>query len=242
MARVPLTIDLADPTTGLAVPGATVTVKTTSGANAALYAARTGGGTSANPLTTDSTGLASCWVDRGLYRLVFAGGVTRPDEWWAAPATDDDEIDLAWFGPLGATGLVRAYHNTAVNLSSGDVVEWDHEDFDVSSWFDTTTGRLTPPVACYLHLTTFVTANVALTAGNYWIAEIRKNGAIELPGTTTFQGSSGTTPTSMASGPVKADGVSDYFDVVVSHNQGSAVALDITRTHSFFSGHLIGLQ
>lgn len=108
MARVPLTIDLADPATGNAVSGATCTVKDVAGANATLYAARTGPTNVANPLITNSSGMAQCWVDRGLYRLVFGGGVTRPDEWFAAAATDNAEIDTAWASAIPADDSIVA--------------------------------------------------------------------------------------------------------------------------------------
>lgn len=98
--RGQLTIDLADPATGNAVAGATATVKKVDGSNATIFAARTGGGTTANPLVTNSSGTAQGWLDRGLYRIVYAGGVTRPDEWINIAPTDDGEIDTLWL-PAG---------------------------------------------------------------------------------------------------------------------------------------------
>lgn len=118
MARVPLTIDLASPTTGLAVVGGTVTVKIADTlANATLYAGRTGPAQVANPLVSDANGMASCWVDRDLYKLVYGGGVVRPDEYWGAAATADGEIDADWLG--GVTGGMTYYATTAAFLAAG---------------------------------------------------------------------------------------------------------------------------
>lgn len=97
MARVPLNIDLTD-NAGNVVAGATATVKTTTGANAILYTARTGPTTIANPLVTDANGRGQCWVDRGLYQIVYGGGIVRAPDWWAAGAADDREIDANWLG------------------------------------------------------------------------------------------------------------------------------------------------
>lgn len=108
--RSQLTIDLASKTNGLPVAGATVTVKKVDGTNATLYAGSTGGTTVTNPITSDANGFGQAWLDRGKYRLVYGGGITRADEWIDASPGDDGAVDAVWGSALspGSSGLLSA--------------------------------------------------------------------------------------------------------------------------------------
>jgi hypothetical protein len=93
--RVPITvIDLA----GNAVNGAAVHVKLrSSGASATVYQNETGPTTVTNPLSTDSAGRVSGWVERGAYKADVSGtGISSyTQEFEAAPA-ENRTVDSLW--------------------------------------------------------------------------------------------------------------------------------------------------
>lgn len=92
MSRIPIKANSVDPATGNAVSGVSVTVKNSlTASNVTVYSAQTGGSTVANPFTTDASGRAFYWVDRGPIQLDYAGaGITAFSEWAGdlADATD----------------------------------------------------------------------------------------------------------------------------------------------------------
>lgn len=138
-------------------------------------------------------------------------------------------------------GSFRAYRGAALNAATGAVIPFDNEDFDVASWFDVTTGRFTPQVAGYYALTAVLTAGASMAAEAIWQAELRKNGAMEAIGVSPTQGAGGgLRMSSLAQAVVAANGTTDYFDVVVFHTAGAAVAVSTSRSETFFCGHLIG--
>ena len=101
MARVKIPIVVID-ANGNAVPGASVHVKLrSSGATAIAYQNETGGTTVPNPLSTDSMGRLTSWVDRGAYRAEITGSTIDPyvEAFEAAPASDDS-IDEAWLADI----------------------------------------------------------------------------------------------------------------------------------------------
>lgn len=150
----------------------------------------------------------------------------------------EEAHDLADAGG-GLSAIFRAYRNTPGNVTTGQVVVFDAESFDTQGWYNPATGRFTPQVAGYYRLSTTVMSNSTLTADNYYIARIRKNGADVATGPPTFQRGSATTPASSATDVVFANGTTDYFDVGVYHNQGVAFPLAGASVYTYFAGELI---
>jgi hypothetical protein len=140
-----------------------------------------------------------------------------------------------------AVGGFRAYRNAAQSRTTGQVVEFDTESFDYSGWFDVTTnvGRFTPLIAGIYDFSWAVQAGVAITADQFWVALLRKNGTACSTGSITFQrGTAGVR--SVGSDRQVANGTTDYFDVEIVHNTGASTALSATSAGTYFSGHYVG--
>lgn len=146
----------------------------------------------------------------------------------------------------GSTGLAKgsfsSYRNAALSLATGAVVTFDAEEWDVSGWHDITTnkGRFTPLVAGYYRLSAGVRAGAALTTtAKFWAASIYKNGASAKLGDIAT-GSTGTAPQGIVDGIVKANGTTDYFEIVLAHNEVGSIALTVGADQTYFQGELIG--
>lgn len=103
--EIPITVLGPD---GRPLAGAAVTVRTRpGGATATVYAAETGGATAPNPLTTNTQGQVTGWVDRGAYEATIsaAGLTTYVEPFDSAPAADR-AVDDAWlnYGALVPIG------------------------------------------------------------------------------------------------------------------------------------------
>jgi hypothetical protein len=87
-----------------------------------------------------------------------------------------------------------------------------------------------------------VSANAGvLSADEYLFGCLRKNGTIIGQGQFAFQRGAAISPNSVGTMNVQANGTTDYFDVIVAHNHGSAIAFAVggtTVTH--FDGEFIG--
>lgn len=145
----------------------------------------------------------------------------------------------------GVTGLARGafgvYRNAAVSLTNGSVVPFDTEDFDFSGWHDTVTniGRYTPQVAGAYRLSWSVTSNAAITADNWWQANLHKNGTLHKAGNICFQRGV-VSVASVGSHAVQANGTTDFFTVVITHNVGATTAISPGVAGTYFGGELIG--
>lgn len=106
MARAPFTLTVLN-ASGDAVNGASVTVRKRADSSlATVYSAETGGGTASNPLTTDSVGRVTAWLERGAYRLDVSGaGVTAYSVNFDAAPAADGAVDATWLAaaalPIG---------------------------------------------------------------------------------------------------------------------------------------------
>lgn len=156
---------------------------------------------------------------------------TDYDSGWTTPATG---------GTPTATGAFSAYRSTAVSNATATVVVYNTELFDVSSWFNNTTGIYTPLTAGYYLLSAGVWANTALTASAWWQCRLQKNGTDLHAGNVEYQAGTVQTPLTTGSWVVQANGSTDNFKITISHNQGVAVALAVGTVGTFFQGHLIG--
>jgi hypothetical protein len=148
----------------------------------------------------------------------------------------------------GATGLAKgsfsAYRTAALALTTASVVPFDTEEWDVSGWHDTVTniGRFTPLVAGVYRLSWMVHASGALTVNNWWKASLRKNGVLAKPGNVAWQVTTAALINSGGTADVQANGTTDFFDVIIEHNQGAGVAAGISpaATTTYFQGELVG--
>jgi hypothetical protein len=146
----------------------------------------------------------------------------------------------------GATGLAigafSAYRNAAISITTGSIVPFDTEEWDVSGWHDTATnvGRFTPQVAGYYRLSWMVHAGGPLAVNNWWKASLRKNGVLAKGGSVAWQVTTAALINSTGTAIVQANGTTDFFDVVVDHNQGVASAISPASATTYFQGELIG--
>lgn len=142
-----------------------------------------------------------------------------------------------------AKGTFSAYRNAALTLATNNVAVFDAEEFDVSGWYDTTTGRYMPLAAGYFRLSWVMTASIAWTATAYLSTVLRKNGVAFKFAPVVYQ--AGTTLPVVGGGTaiVSANGSTDYFEVEVRHNQGGSPAFISGASgpsSTYFQGELIG--
>jgi len=133
----------------------------------------------------------------------------------------------------------RAYQSSTQAVSAGadTLVNFQTEDFDTGSAYDTSTMRFTPQTAgkYYLHM------NVEVTSANdgaFVVGYIVKNGTLSA-GSYSRQGSTGSN-TAQVSTILSANGSSDYFEAKIY----SSTAEDLANTSrgTFFEGYkLIGV-
>jgi hypothetical protein len=143
-----------------------------------------------------------------------------------------------------AVGGFRAYRNAAQSRTTGQIVNFDTEVYDYSGWLDVTTnvGRFTPLIAGIYRFSWRVSVNGAteLAADNYFRANLFKNGAINAYGQIAYQRGTAASVGSVGSVNVEANGSTDYFEISVDHNKGSAAALDPQSTTTWFCGEYVG--
>lgn len=97
MARVRVPITVID-NSGNGVNGAAVHVKhRLSGLTATVYQAETGPTTISNPMSTDSSGRVTGWVERGAYNADISGtGISNYTQPFDAAAAENRSVDGLW--------------------------------------------------------------------------------------------------------------------------------------------------
>lgn len=138
-----------------------------------------------------------------------------------------------------AIGAFHAYRNAALTTGAGPgpmaQIVLDAEVFDVSSWFDLTTGRYTPLLAGYYQ---FSWAVGGVGAGGTYYTALFKNAVLTLLGSRT--GADANTPgASTGSGIVVANGATDYFDLRVYPNSG-ATTINPAASATYLAGGMLG--
>lgn len=140
-----------------------------------------------------------------------------------------------------AKGVFNAYRNAAYSVTSNTNLVFDTELFDVSGWFDPTTGRYTPQVAGYYQLSWTVNALNGQGTDMAWLTFIRKSGTTLIAsGTPGVQRGSATGAGSGGSAVVVANGSTDYFEINVQHSLGVSAGIQPGQQWTYFCGHLIG--
>jgi hypothetical protein len=134
----------------------------------------------------------------------------------------------------------RGYRTAALALATNGVVAFDTEEKDSQGWFDTTTGAFTPQRAGTYRFSWAVRANVPITADNFWIAYLAKNAGLTRGGLLAFQRAA-TALNSVGSANLDANGTTDAFTVVIQHNNGGTVAINVGNSlFTFFDGEWVG--
>jgi microcystin-dependent protein len=118
-AKIPITVLGSD---GRPLAAASVTVRKRSDASTAtVYSAETGGGTLANPLTTDAQGRVGGWCEREGYDLIVTGsGISTYTEAWDAAPARAGGIDEPWL----ADDVVIARVLATFGLPIGAILEY----------------------------------------------------------------------------------------------------------------------
>lgn len=111
---------------GNAISGAEVQVNVTGGGAATVYAAKTGGTTVTNPVTTNSAGRATGWLDRGSYDLEISadGYETWTVEYDSVPGVDGG-LDTAALANLAVTTAKLADAGVTTAKLADDAVTAD---------------------------------------------------------------------------------------------------------------------
>lgn len=146
----------------------------------------------------------------------------------------------------GSTGLAKgafsAYRNAAQTVATAGLVGFDTDSgtgFDVSGWYDTSTGLYTPQRAGYYRLSTSVASSAAQAADVFWQVSLRKNGVELQRGPIAYQ--RGTQPV-QAGGTwiVQANGSTDAFSIILLHNNGGTPNIGTGLLVTYFQGEFVG--
>lgn len=144
-------------------------------------------------------------------------------------------------GVLERTCLFSVYLSADVVLADGGVVvPFNAEEFNVNSWLDISTnkGRLTPQVAGYYRLSASIGKLTSLGAGALWRVSLLKNTTgLKRYGQPLIGATSN--PSSIGTWLVEANGVDDYFEIVVDGPAG-AYTVDSQSSATYFQGELAG--
>lgn len=99
----------------------------------------------------------------------------------------------------------------SITASTWTKVQFQTEEFDTASAFDSTTNyRFTPQVAGYYQINAAVSSNVSALI--FFAAAIYKNGSLYKQGS-SYSTTTGVTPTAMVSGLIYLNGSTDYVEI-----------------------------
>lgn len=141
-----------------------------------------------------------------------------------------------------AAGTFKGYNNSGSSITSGAVVPMPSEDYDVSGWFDPSTGRYTPQVrGIYEFKAQVQLLAMGSTGAPQWLQlALSRNGATHSWGGVFWDFGVGGAATVTAQ--AIANGTTDYFTPLLSHNHGSAMSLlsGSGNIMNYFEGYMIG--
>lgn len=141
-----------------------------------------------------------------------------------------------------AQGLFSVYRAAALSAlqAAANVgvfeVAFDTEEFDVSAWHDTSTGRFTPQVPGYYRLNARASASASTDID--FAVNLLKNGTIYKRGPTAHPLDPANPKGSMVTALVLLNGTTDYVSVGVYHNGTGSLALDVGASFLYFQGEL----
>lgn len=143
-------------------------------------------------------------------------------------------------GGLTNTPAFKAYNGSSqtISTSTTTTIQANTEFYDTDGYYNTSTYRFTPLVSGKYFL--FAIAKLGLASGNYFENKIYKNGATQVLRNVNHV-SAGVDILNIVSGVVEANGTTDYFTWLISHNYGSDRTFDSESNTSFWGGFkLIG--
>lgn len=139
---------------------------------------------------------------------------------------------------LKNTPAFKAYNgsNQTISTSSSTTIQANTEFYDTDGYYDTSTYRFTPLVSGKYFL--FAIGKLGLSSGNYFESKIYKNNSTQVLRNVVHV-SAGVDILNIVSGVVEANGTTDYFTWLISHNYGSDRTLDSENNTSFWGGYKI---
>lgn len=141
--------------------------------------------------------------------------------------------------PSQAVGSFSAYRNSALSISTGGAITFDTEEWDVSSWFDTSTGVFTPQLAGYYRLNAFCIFPHTITSAQSWQVVIQKNAGDHRY--LILDTNNSVEPRSGGTCLVVANGTTDAFKVVGYHSlAGSQSIAAGGQASNYFQGEFVG--
>jgi len=157
-----------------------------------------------------------------------------------------DQLYEALDGALDETnlavpkGIVAAHRSTDMVRVNGEQIVFNAETFDVSGWYDTTTGLYTPLVAGYYRISWNVRSrDLPASDAIFWESQLAKNGAAVARGSSAV-GNGFATLSSPGSALVVANGTTDYFSVAIFHNDGGGMNIATGAHLTYFHAELVG--
>jgi len=183
-------------------------------------------GLAAGGLPDDSINLA----DLSATGTASSSTFLRGDNSWAAAASN---------GITGPSFRVSRNSGTQdVATSTATLVEFNLEDYDSASAWNTSTHRFTPQVAGWYQFNGQITLNTGSTACVLQ-AGLYKNGT-EVRWSQQHSGGQAIDHTLQVTSQIEVNGSSDYIDIRVWQNHGSTIGI-VERTNkvTFFEGFLV---
>ena len=188
---------------------------------------------SINASTSGAGGVITTADNTGILQLQ-AGGTTIATVSSTGLALNTGNITL----PSGAAPAFSAYQSSAQSISHNSFtkVQFQTENFDTNSNFDSTTNyRFTPTVAGYY----FVDARTAFNSlSQNSFAQILKNGGSEANSPTAIPWAGIANSQSSVSALVYMNGSTDYLEVWAYQASGGALSLIVGTNITAFSAFL----
>ncbi len=140
-----------------------------------------------------------------------------------------------------ATGLFSAYRSGSSQVAATGTytaIVFGTEEFDVSGWYDPTTGRYTPQVPGYYRLNAGIGTTTTVGSGTRLIASIAKNGS-DHKRLQTIYVAGGDDNVLTGTCIVEANGSTDYFAAQFHQNTGGNVNVIADAHVTYFQGQRI---
>lgn len=136
-----------------------------------------------------------------------------------------------------------AYQSSLQTISTGTAtkVQFQTEEFDTNSNFDSTTNyRFTPTIAGYYLITAGVYYNTSITSGEVWSMLYKNGSSFRYLGDFNATTGPGQLYEMNGSCLVYANGTSDYFEIYTRQDSGSSKVLyaNTTQPGVYFSAFL----
>lgn len=136
---------------------------------------------------------------------------------------------------------VKQSSDQSISHATDTVVQFNNlshaESFNVGGYFNTSNYRYVPQVAGYYWFGATVTMRTAVP--DYVVVTIRKNGVNTYRNLGMESNAQNAHVPAHTSGVIYMNGSTDYADVIVYHNTGSAINTNSNFEYSNFNGYLV---